>query len=151
MPDRMRISEDLTVAAQPSEAELNALADAGFKTVINIRTAGEDMQPLSPEGEGDVVRDAGMAYEHLPVSMKDADAALVDRFRETLAAAEKPAFVHCKLGQRAGAMVMMDHAVRMGWTGQQTLDQAKQMGFDCTNNEKLADFVKRYVDQHADA
>ena len=147
MPDRMTISDGVTIGAQPSEAELQAMADDGVKTVINIRHDGEDMMPMPPEVEGEVVRDRGMAYVHLPVSMKDADAALVDRFRKQLQQAEKPAFVHCKLGMRAGAMVMMDLAANRGWSGQETLDRAKAMGFDCEGHPKLAAFVKDYVDQ----
>lgn len=145
MPDRMKITDDITVAAQPSEAELQALAGEGFRTVLNLRHDGEDHQPLAPAAEGEVVREAGMAYVTLPVSMKDAGPALVDRFREALSKADKPAFVHCKLGKRAGAFVMMDHAVKQGWSGQETLDQAAAMGFDC-DSEKLADFVRDYVD-----
>lgn len=149
MPDRMTLNDDITLGAQPSEAELQAMAQDGFKTVINLRTDGEDMQPLSPDVEGRVVREQGMRYEHIPVSMKDADAALVDRFRRTLHEVEKPVYVHCKLGKRAGAMVMMDHAVRRGWSGEETLEKAAEMGFECDNAD-LADFVRRYVDQHTE-
>ena len=145
MPDRVPFADRITVAAQPSEAEFKTLASQGIRTVMNLRTEGEDMQPLSPDAEGRVVEDQGMAYVHLPVSMKSADADLVDRFRQALAEAERPVVVHCKLGQRAGAMVMMDHAIRQGWTGQETLERAKAMGFACAN-EKLAAFVRDYVD-----
>lgn len=145
MPDRVRFSDDITIAAQPSEAAFEAMASDGVKTVINLRHDGEDMQPLSPDAERAVVEAKGMAYIHEPVSMKDADASTVDRFRKVLAEADKPVLVHCKLGQRAGAMVMMDHAVRQGWTGDETLTKAKEMGFAC-DNEKLAAFVREYVD-----
>lgn len=148
MPDRMKFNDDVTIGAQPSEAELNALANDGFKTVINLRHDGEDMMPLPPEAEGAVVEQAGLAYRHVPVSMKDADASLVDRFREVLHEAEKPAFVHCKLGKRAGAMVMMDVAAKAGWSGDETLRKAGEMGFEC-DNEKLASFVRGYVDAKA--
>ncbi len=145
MPDRMKFSNDVTVGAQPSEAEFEALAEGGVKTVINVRHDGEDLQPLSVEAEGAVVREAGMDYVNVPVSMKDADFELVDRFRAALDEAAKPAFVHCKLGSRAGAMVMMDHAAKQGWTGAQTLAKAEEMGFEC-KHEKLAALVRGYVD-----
>jgi uncharacterized protein (TIGR01244 family) len=147
MPDRMKINDQITLGAQPSEAELKAMSQDGVKTVINLRTRVEDLQPLDPAQEGAVVREHGMGYHHLPVSMKSADASLVDRFRACLDSAEKPVFVHCKLGKRAGAFVMMDHAVRQGWSGQDTLDRAAEMGFEC-DNEDLASFVRDYVDEH---
>ncbi len=148
MPDRMKISEQITVGAQPSEAELKAMSQDGIASIINLRTDGEDMQPISPQAEADLARQYEMQYQSLPVSMSDADASLVDQFRKTLADAKKPVFVHCKLGKRAGAFVMMHQAVEAGWSGEQTLKKAEEMGFEC-DNEKLESFVKDYVDQKA--
>lgn len=141
MPDRLKINEDVTIGAQPSEAELQALADGGVRTVINLRHAGEDMQPMSIESEGEKVRGVGMSYASVPVSMKDAGPELADRFRAELDRAEKPVFVHCKLGQRAAALVMLDLAVRNGWDTARALDEARQRGCEL-DNEKLAEFVK---------
>ncbi len=148
MPDRMKISDDLIVGAQPSEAELKAMSEDGVKTVINLRAAGEDMQPMSPDKEGHKVKEHGMAYVHLPVSMKEAGPETVDDFRKKLQKAKRPVFVHCKLGKRAGAFVMMDQAVREGWSGKETLKKAEEMGFEC-DNAKMEDFVRKYVDSRA--
>lgn len=146
MQDRMKISDDVTVGAQPSEDQLAELARGGFKTVVNLRTPGEPEQPLPPDAEGEKVRALGMEYLHIPVSTKDMRTEQVDEFREKLAALPKPAFVHCHRGKRAGAFVMMGVAVEHGMTGDQTLRQAEQMGFEC-DQPALKEFVKGYVDQ----
>lgn len=149
MPERVQVSDQITVGAQPSEAELKTMADEGTRTVISLRTEGESMQRLSPEEEGEVVRKFGMEYVHLPVSMEDADAELVDRFREALDRVPKPVFVHCRLGKRAGAFVMMDQAVERGMSGKKTIQRAEEMGFEC-DEEALAGFVREYVNAHTD-
>ena len=61
MAHRIRINDGLSVdTGQPTREELERLAQAGFKTVVNLRMAGEPNQPLSPEAEGDVARQAGL-------------------------------------------------------------------------------------------
>ncbi len=145
--DRMTITDRLSVGAQPTEEQLLGMAREGVKTVVNLRTAGEDEQPLSPEEEGKRVEAAGMRYVHLPVSMKAMGPELVDRFRDTLKEVPGPVFVHCHKGKRAGAFAMMHRAVETGMTGDETLKQAEQMGFEC-DVPALKEFVTGYVDSH---
>ena len=149
VPDRMNISDEVTIGAQPSEAELHAMVEDGVRTVISLRHEGEDMQPLSPDEEGEQVRRLGMRYVNIPVAMDDAGPELVDRFRRALEEAPKPVYVHCKLGKRAGAFAMMDQAVRKGWSGEQTIRKADEMGFECENRQ-LVDFVRDYVNRRRD-
>ncbi len=144
----MKISDQVTVGAQPSEDQLQQLGKQGFKSVVNFRTEGEEDQLLSPQAEGEKVKAAGMTYLHVPVSMKAMGPEQVDQFRHKYAALPKPVFAHCKSGKRAGAMVIMQMAIEQGLTGEQTLQQAEKMGFECDQPE-LKEFVKSYVDGHA--
>lgn len=150
MSNRMKFNDQLTVGAQPSENELQGLTKEGFQSVINFRTAGEEDQPLGPDAEGDVVRAAGLKYLHVPVSMDGMDEKKVDQFREQYQSLPKPVFAHCKSGKRAGAMMMMHTAVEQGLSGDQALEQAKEMGFECDKPE-LEKFVKQYVDNRTQA
>ncbi len=143
----MKINDQVSVGPQPSEKELRKLGQQGFKSVVNFRTEGEEEQPLSPQVEGEKVEAAGMEYLHIPVSMKSMGPELVDQFREKFPDLPKPVFAHCKSGKRAGAMVMMNMAVEHDMTGDQTLQKAKEMGFECDQPE-LEQFVRQYVDSH---
>lgn len=148
MEKAMKINDQVTVGAQPSEDQIHQLGKQGFKSVVNFRTDGEEEQPLSPQAEGEKAKAAGMEYLHIPVSMKSMGPELVDQFREKFPDLSKPVYAHCKSGKRAGAMVMMHMAVEQGMTGEQTLQQAEKMGFECDQPE-LKEFVKTYVDGHS--
>ncbi len=147
MNQRMKIDENVTVGGQPTQEELKQLADDGFKTIVSLRTADEEDQPLSPSEEGDVVRKHGLEYVHFPVSKEDMGPELEDEFRQRLPTFKSPAFIHCSSGKRAGAFVVMDKAVKEGWSGEATLEKADEMGFEC-EEVKIRDFVKSYVDSH---
>lgn len=147
MPERMKITEDLFVGPQPTEDDLKQLAAEGFATVVNLRDYDEEDQPLSPGDEGVRVRELGMDYLSIPVSKEDFSEHQVDDFRTKCELMDKPVFVHCKSGKRSGAFAMMDVAARRGWSGKETLEKARQMGFACDVPE-LKQFVKEYVDHH---
>lgn len=148
MQSTLKIDDQVTVGPQPSEQDIYDLGGQGFKTVVNFRTEGEEKQPISPDAEGEKVKAAGMEYLHIPVSMDSMGPELVDQFREKYPDLPKPVFAHCKSGKRAGAMVMMNMAVEHGMTGEQTLQKAEEMGFECDKPE-LMEFVKNYVDNNS--
>lgn len=145
MTQQMQINEQVTVGGQPSEGDLKKLAADGFKTIVNLRTEGEEDQSLSPAAEGEKVRELGMEYVHFPVSRDAMSPELEDEFRQRLPSFTPPVFVHCGSGKRAGAFVVMDKAVKEGWSGEDTLKRAEEMGFECKVPE-IKEFVKSYVD-----
>lgn len=147
MIDRIQINDQFAVGkGHPGGQDLEEVRDAGFKTVINLRTEGEEKQPQSPEAEGRIVRELGMTYLHYPVKSDAMGPDLVDRFRDRLADLPQPIYVHCASGKRSGAFVMMHVAAEQGMTGRETVEKAASMGFECDTPE-LESFVTQYVDQ----
>jgi uncharacterized protein (TIGR01244 family) len=146
MHERMRINEQITAGRQPTAEELKELAREGFRSVVNLRTWPEEDQPLSPEAEGAQVRDLGLEYLHLPVSTNDLRPEQVDQFRQMLPQLPKPVYVHCHTGKRAGALVMMHMATEQGWSGQEALGKAEEMGYAC-DVPQLQEFFLHYIDQ----
>lgn len=148
MQKNLRINDDVTVGPQPSAEQLAGLRRQGLRYVANLRADGEDKQPLSPADEGARVESLGMGYYNEPVEAEAMSEAQVNGFRDRFAALPKPVFAHCKTGKRAGALVMMDLAVRQGISGDATLEQAERIGFEC-KEPQLRQFVKGYVDARA--
>lgn len=142
------VGQDIYVGAQPQVDDFEQLAKQGVRTVINLRLSNEDQdEALSPENEAKLVRNQGMEYVHLPVVSKQIRAEQVDDFCTFVNTLEKPIFVHCKGGTRAGAFAMMHCAVEQGWSGKQTLEEAQKAGFKC-DQPAIKEFVQQYVDSH---
>lgn len=147
MARRIKLSDGLSVdTGQPTREELGRLAQEGFKTVVNLRTAGEQNQPLSPEAEGEVARKAGLDYLHIPVASTDPRPEQVDQFREKLSELPGPVLVHCASGKRSGAFAMLQLATQEGLSGEEALARARTLGFDWKSPE-LEGFVRQYLDQ----
>ena len=147
MAHRIRINDGLSVdTGQPTREELERLAQEGFRTVVNLRMAGEQNQPLSPEAEGEAARKAGLDYLHIPVASTDPRPDQVDRFREKLSELPGPVLVHCASGKRSGAFAILQLADQERLSGEDALARARTLGFDWKSPE-LEGFVKGYLDQ----
>ena len=139
-----QITKDISIGAQPSEQDLKQLAREGVKTVINLRVENEQEDQLSPIDEGQTARDLGMEYLHIPVIGDQIREGQVDEFRNAVENLPKPIYAHCAKGKRAATLCMMDRGMREGWSGKETVAQAKEMGFDF--NPNLEKFMQEYVD-----
>ena len=146
MQKTIRVSDRISVGGQPTESELRELGQAGFKTVVNLRTPNEENQPLPPGEEGRVVKESGMEYFHIPVSIDAMNETQVDDFRRQVTKLPAPILVHCASGKRAGAFAMIHAALEQGMSGDQALQTAEQMGFEC-DQPRLKEFVKNYIDE----
>ena len=105
---------------QPTEDVLRIAKAAGYATVIDMRTADEDRGI----DEAAVVESLGMRYVAFPVSGRtDITFAKAQEFDELLAETEGPVFMHCRSGNRVGAMF----ALRDGLHGA-TTDDAVVLG-----------------------
>ena len=151
MKDPIPVNERFVVGQdQPRPEDLSDLATRGFKSIVNLRTSGEEEQTMSPQEEGEQARKTGLRYVHIPVSGDDMRQELVDRFREEVSALPGPVFVHCASGKRSGAFTMMHVGIDKGMSGEEVLQQALNMGFEC-DAPGLKNFVKRYVDEKSSA
>jgi uncharacterized protein (TIGR01244 family) len=148
--ERIPISDALTIGRQPSEEELRALAEAGFRAVVNLRGEDEDDQPLSPQDEGKFVKQMGLKYVHLPVATDHLQLQQVDRFHQELENLPEPVFVHCDTADRAGAFALMHVAVEEGWSGEQTLKKAEEIGYQC-NLPEIRRFIAGFLRSRKEA
>ena len=99
-----RVPFDSTlVGGQPTFEQLKKASKTGFKAVINLRT---DRELPAPEQESTWVEGLGMKYFHIPVAGTEGLTLENTRlFAEVLSKTENyPLIVHCKSGNRVGAM-----------------------------------------------
>jgi uncharacterized protein (TIGR01244 family) len=147
MRERVPVSKDVTAGTQPAPEQLPELYLEGFRSVVNLRAAGEKGETMSPEIEAEAAREAGLAYLHLPVPMGDMRFEQADEFRGRLQHLPKPAYVHCGGARRAGAFAMIAWAMQENATGEQALAKADEIGLPLDTPE-LRQFVLGYVDAH---
>lgn len=87
---------------QPDDLEL--IAKAGFRTIINNRPDDEQPdQPLSRAIEAEASR-LGLAYHHIPIVPGQASEADERAFAAALEASDGPALAFCRTGNRAVAL-----------------------------------------------
>jgi uncharacterized protein (TIGR01244 family) len=121
-----RVSDRISVGGQPSEADLDRLAERGFRAVINLRTDDESNLPISPEAERAFAETAGLAYRRLPIRPAGLRPHEVEAFRAIARDLPGPIFVHCAAGERASAISVLAEGV--GETADATLLEAARQG-----------------------
>ena len=94
MKPPIRIDHQVCAGGQPTSNDFTDLHAQGFRTIINLRRASEQNQPLDPVAEGDAARQAGFTYVCIPVDSKNLSAAQVEEVQRAIAAAPGPCLVH---------------------------------------------------------
>ena len=108
---------------KPDRAQIEAAGQAGYKTVINLRTEAES----GFEWEAEAVEAAGMRYVHLPIAGgRDLTPEKVEAFAGALdgALARGPVLLHCGSGNRIGALF----ALRSAWLEERPAETALEFG-----------------------
>lgn len=114
----------LLTAAQPTPEQLGELAKAGYKTILDLRP------PMERRGydEPAAVRQAGLAYVNVPVTLPTLDDETLDRFFATMRTAERPMVLHCASANRVGALYYSYLVLEKGVPEADALKQAEAVG-----------------------
>ncbi len=115
-------AEDLLTAGQPSKDDIEALARAGLKHIINLRPSTED----ADFDEAQLASSLGINYTLVPVAGPgDVNLAKAQALDMALDAAQgAPVLVHCASSNRVGALL----ALRAAWIKKQSTEQAMNLG-----------------------
>ncbi|MEM7360646.1 MAG: protein tyrosine phosphatase family protein [Pseudomonadota bacterium] len=97
------ISEQITTSGQPTEAQLLAIRDAGYATVINLAPA--NVENALPD-EAASLATIDLPYIHIPVNFKAPSEANFSRFIEAMQGMEgQKVWVHCAANMRVSAFM----------------------------------------------
>ena len=104
-PAIQQIAPDVCVAGQLDPSAMAALANAGFKSVINNRPdyEGGPDQPTSAAIEA-AAKAAGLRYAFLPVVSGAQTPADVARMAQLVNELPKPLLAFCRTGTRSGVL-----------------------------------------------
>lgn len=126
IPNFARVNDRLYRGGQPRKDGFKKLADLGVTTIINLR--GEDERALSEESK---VKAAGMRYFNVPFKRHGRPTdAQIDQVLSLIDDKENGiVFIHCHQGRdRTGMLVALYRIKQDGWTDEQALDEAEQLG-----------------------
>jgi len=133
--------KDVATAGQPDEEQLKRLAEAGYKTVLDLRTSEED----PGFDEWGVVWQAGMEYVNLPVGHETIEDETFERFRELMRDPERrPVLVHCSRANRVGALLIPYLVLDEGKNSQEAEEIATEVGLE---TDELKQAALRYTNE----
>lgn len=127
-------------AGLPTEAQIRALPQQRYKTVIDL------MPPEESRGfdEPKAVQEAGLQYVNLPITMPTLDQAAIDKFLEAMRTAEKPVMVHCASSNRVGALYYSWLVLEKGMPKDEALAKAQAAGL---RHPELTTKIQKLVDE----
>ena len=146
----IKISRRITVGPQPTQQLLERLAKRGFKTIVNLSRKGELDQVFQPEEEKELVEELGMEYLHVPVSLSNIKDSQIEEFCQSLETMPPPAYVHCRIGQRAGPLSLIFHAMHKRLTADQVLEKGEALGLEL-QAPMIATIVRQYLRRKREA
>jgi uncharacterized protein (TIGR01244 family) len=136
-PQLVSLGPGLSVTGRLDGPDIEALALAGVRTIVNNRPDGEDQGQL-PAAEGRRIAEAhGLAYHHIPITAATLSRADVDAFAAALRDAPAPIVAHCRSGTRSTllwALVRM----REGAEPLSLVAEAARHGIDIANLPAVA-------------
>ncbi|MEQ9563117.1 MAG: protein tyrosine phosphatase family protein [Woeseiaceae bacterium] len=119
--------ENLTISGQPTLEQLQAVKEAGYTTVINLRRDGE----FDDFDEAAEVDKLGMTYVHIPVkNVASITAEDVSRLNDALENASGPVLLHCTVGRRAGSIWAIEQYLYQGATEEEAIELVSEAHMD---------------------
>ena len=99
----VQLTDRVGTSGQPTAEQFQLIADAGYRTVINLAMADSDNAVAN---EGSLVAGAGMRYVHLPVPFDNPTAQDLKTFLGVMRAVkDEPVWVHCAMNLRVSAFM----------------------------------------------
>ncbi|WP_026072862.1 beta-lactamase hydrolase domain-containing protein [Nodosilinea nodulosa] len=140
------VNADVAVAnCQLSPEQIQQVAEAGYKAVLNLRSPQEDGTLTDEQAQ---VEAAGLSYINIPVQPNNITPDLIDQVLQALDGLPKPVMTHCRTGLRAGSMVLMHQATRNGMDAETALATSKENGFDWDAQPQFKQVIEQYIDSH---
>jgi uncharacterized protein (TIGR01244 family) len=101
LPPLAELAPGLSAAGKLDRDDIEALAAAGVRAIVNNRPDDEDPGQVPAAEARRLAESHGIAYHHIPVTAASLTRADVDAFAKVLASAPQPIVVHCRSGTRS--------------------------------------------------
>ncbi|AFY34845.1 beta-lactamase hydrolase domain-containing protein [Calothrix sp. PCC 7507] len=143
MANSKKVSDNLSVAGQVTPEQLQKAAQAGFKSVLNLRSPDE-VGFLSDEQQQ--TEAAGLEYANVPLRPSEANQELTAAAIEEIENLPKPVLIHCAAGARAGGIALIATAIDQGLTYEQITQKATELGINLEQPHLKQFLLERYIE-----
>ncbi|MBD2433440.1 MULTISPECIES: beta-lactamase hydrolase domain-containing protein [Fischerella] len=124
MTEIKKISDQFSAAGQVSPEDLQQAAQAGFKSVLNLRSPAETGFVNDEQEQANAV---GLEYANIPLSPTQANQESLNQAIQEIENLPKPILVHCAAGARASAIALIAAANQQGLTPEQVKQKAQEL------------------------
>ena len=115
VPNFGLISKDVWRGAQPTPQGLKRLADLGVKTIIDLRSEGDESSDIPP----------GVRYVRLPVSPWNADQVDAREVLRLIRENPKPVFIHCHQGRDRTGLAIAAYRLSQGMSAAKACEELR--------------------------
>ena len=136
------VSEKTATGGQPTMAQIVALKQAGFRTIVNLREPAE----YDAAAEEAAAKENGLDYINIPVSREAPKAEQVDAFLKLMKEARTPVFIHCGTANRVAGFWMIRRVLVDKWDLEDAEREAKVAGL---KSEATKEFALNYIRSHS--
>ncbi len=141
--DISRITDDYSVTPQISPADIPAIVEAGFKSVICNRPDDEvEPDKCSAEVEA-AVKAAGLTWLDNPFSSPALTMTHVEAQRTALATLPRPVLAYCRSGTRCTVVWALAQAQAGTMPADQVVAAAAEAGFDVSHLRPTLDALAK--------
>jgi uncharacterized protein (TIGR01244 family) len=137
-PELIPLMPGFAVTGGLDRSDLEALAQAGVRTVVNNRPDGEDPGQLDAGEARRIAEALGLDYHHIPVTAQSLSRADVDAFAAVLRDAPAPVVAHCRSGTRSALLWALTR-LREGADPAALIAAAARHGIDIASLPAIAD------------
>lgn len=127
MSEIKKISLDFAGSNQPQASDLIELAEQGYKSVVNLRTPGENG---FVENEDALVQEVGLEYRHFSLNSAAADEQSIEAILAEVKNLPRPIVFHCGAGARGGALALIALAIEEHLSHEEILQKAEELGIN---------------------
>ena len=136
-PQLVSLAPGLSVTGRLDRPDIEALAQAGVRTIINNRPDGEDPGQLPAAEARRLAETLGIVYHHIPITAATLSRGDVDAFAATLRDAPAPVVAHCRSGTRSTLLWALSQ-MREGAEPLRLVAEAARLGIDIASLPALA-------------
>jgi len=121
MTDIKKVSNEFLAGGQPTPEDLTQPADAGFKSVVNLRSSDESGILAN---EQQLAEATGLHYINVPLQHTEASTESIVQVLSEVESLPTPIYFHCGAGGRASAAALILFATQRKFNRDEVLAKA---------------------------